>query len=719
MVVEILSLPSALAFTMNITLCLIVLSSNPRSTANRLFACFVLAFATWNVGEFLMINSETTRGAVQGVKIAFAGISFISVFFLHFSNVFPMKRATYIGRGVLIVIYLIPVAILATFYLRFEIDIPRLQEFRSIFYYGFHFRQPVVFAAFFSMILILSGVYITWGIRNFLDSLHRTKLTRHKLQIQYLIFGMVSMALAGTAIHVCNYLFKLNWPVFFLAGLYSILVSLFFAFALIRYRLFDIHLLIRGGLVYSFLSGLVLAIYVLLIKNFSEMISQPYTIRSLLVESGLILALVYILRPFQRKAEDFIDRLFYMERFQYRMRMLDFGKGIIDVVEMEELLETIGRFVAQTFHVDRVCIVLRDRETDEYRAAYQENVEAPWTLPWDEGLVKRLMGVGTSHELEEYPVDEVEGGSNIADLPDSAFEIAVPLVMRHSPLGVMLLGEKLSKKEFSHLELEVLDGFANQISLAISRGLIYQDMIVKDRQIMQSEKLASLGRLAAGIAHEIRNPLGVISGSAETLLKQDDPETRREMARYIMEETERINSMISNFLHFARPKEPELQRCNLVDLLSSMLQLITPEARSRNVEIVKKIPHEPLVARIDREQIRQALMNIILNALEAMPQGGVCRVALTKNGRDRVMIRLSDTGPGISKEVVSRVFDPFFTTKDRGTGLGLSIAHTIVEKHGGTISVRTRAGKGTTFSVNLPYEAGNADEQEADSDSGG
>ena len=712
---EILALPSALAFTMNITLCLIVLSSNPKNTANWLFACFVLAFATWNVGEFMMINSKTVESAVFAVKVVFAGIAFIPVFFLHFSNAFPLKHTGYIGKRSFFFVYLIPVAILASFYWRFEIDIHRLQEFRNIFYYGFQFQRPMAFVAFFSMILILAGIYITWGIRNLLQSLRRTRLTRQKLQIQYLIFGMVSMAIAGTAINVLNYLFKLNWPVFFLASLYSILVSFFFAFAIIKYRLLDIHILIRGGIVYSFLSGLVLAIYVLLIKNIGEMISQTYTTRSLLVESGMIVGLVYLLRPFQRKAEYLIDRFFYMERFQYRMRLIEFSRSIIDLVDMEELVETTGRFVAQTFYVEKICLVLWDPGINDYRAVCQEDTGDTPVLPWDEDLVERVVGSGKSHELEEYTPDDEEIGPRIATLLDQGFEVAVPLAMKQRPLGLMLLGKKLSRKDFSHEEFEFLDAFAVQISLAISRGLIHRDMILKDRQIMQSEKLASLGQLAAGIAHEIRNPLGIISGSAETLLKQKDPETQQEMAQYIMEESERINSMVSNFLHFARPKEPKLRNHNLVSLLSRTLQLITPEAKSRNVEIVPKMPDEPLIVRIDPEQMQQALMNIAINALEAMPEGGVWSVTLSRNGEDRVTIRLSDTGPGISEGVLSRIFNPFFTTKDKGTGLGLSIAHTIVENHGGTIIVNTKREKGATFVINLPYESGyRDDESEAD-----
>ncbi|NIO05394.1 MAG: GAF domain-containing protein [Proteobacteria bacterium] len=711
---EILSLPSALAFTMNVTLCLIVLSSNPKNIANRLFACFVLAFATWNVGEFIMINSKTADIAVLGVKIVFAGISFIPVFFLHFSDVFPIKQNATIGRGTFCLIYLIPVAILASFYWLFQIDIHRLEELRNVFYYGFQFKKPRVFVAFFSLILILSGVYIAWGIRNLLRSLRTTRLTQQKLQIQYLIFGMVSMAIAGTIISLLDYLFKLDWPVFFLASLYSILISLFFAVALIKYRLLDIHLLIRGGIVYSFLSGLVLAVYVLLIKNIGEMISQTYPVRSLLVESGLLVALVYLLRPFQRKAEDFIDRLFYMERFQYRMKLLGFSRDIVDLVEIGELLETIGRFVVQTFHVEKICILLRERETNEYKTAYQTNSEAAWVFAGEEELIRRAMAAEKSHELEEYLGTDKEVGTALVSLLEDGFEIVVPLVMRRNPLGLMFLGKKLSRKDFTHEELEFLDSFSIQISLAISRGLIQRDMILKDRHIMQSEKLASLGQLAAGIAHEIRNPLGIISGSAQTLLKQSDPETRREMAEYIVEESERINSMIVNFLNFARPKDPRLQSCDLVDLLSRTLQLIQPQARNRNVEIVSSIPDEPFLVTIDPGQIQQAIMNIALNALEAMPQGGVCDVALSKNGKNRVMIRLSDTGPGVSKENLPRIFDPFFTTKDKGTGLGLSIAHTIIEKHGGTISVSARPEKGTTFVINLPYEAGHGHEAKAD-----
>ena len=143
---NILALPAALAFTMNLTLCLIVLSSNPKNMAHRLFACFVLSFATWNMGEFIMINSINPVHAIFGVKVIFVGLIFAPLFFLHFSFFFPFKRESRWARGWnLLFLYMIPVAILVTFFLAFRIDIERFKELRSVFYYGLLFEEPLIF----------------------------------------------------------------------------------------------------------------------------------------------------------------------------------------------------------------------------------------------------------------------------------------------------------------------------------------------------------------------------------------------------------------------------------------------------------------------------------------------------------------------------------------------------------------------------------------------
>ncbi len=703
---NILALPAALAFTMNITLCLIVLSSNPQNMANRLFACFVLSFATWNVGEFIMINSGNPETAVLGVKIIFAGLAYAPVFFLHFSLVFPVKqRIPFFRRNNLVILYLIPAVILTLFFSSFQIDIQRLEQMKNVFYYALKFEEPYVFQVFIVIIGCAASIYVYWGIRNLISALKITRLPKQKLQIQYLIFGIVSVGVVGAGINLSNHFLKLGWPVFFLASLYAILVSLFFAIALIKYRLLDIHVLIRGGILYSSLSGFILAVYVLLIKNIGEMISQAYTPKSLFVESMLILVLVYMLRPFQRKAEDWIDRFFYVERYHYRRKFMEFNRALIELIDLEDVFGTTGRFISETLHIESIAILLLDDEGEEYTIRYEENVREQLKIRPNSSLIRHLRKSGKGAVLEDLRIEKglEEEAEHMLSL---GFSVVVPIILKEKLIGLMVLGRKANQKDYTNEEIEIMDAFSNQASLAISRALMYQDMSLKDRQIMQSEKMASLGELAAGIAHEIRNPLAIIAGSAETMKKREDGETKEEMVGYIMEESDRINTMITNFLDFAKPKEPELVNCDIVEVIRKTIQLILPQATTQNVDVVGKFPRYPLNIEVDPEMIQHAFMNIELNALEAMEHGGVLRIDVTRNQGGRVLIRFSDTGRGVPPKISRKIFDPFFTTKEGGTGLGLSIAHNIVESHRGTLTNTSNEEKGTTFTINLPIQRG-------------
>ena len=699
---NILALPAALAFTMNITLCLIVLSSNPKNIANRLFACFVLSFATWNVGEFIMINSQSPENAVLGVKIIFAGLAYAPVFFLHFSLVFPLKQKISLFRKRnLIILYLIPAGILTVFFSSFVIDIHRLKQMKNIFYYALKFEEPLVFQIFIVIIGCVASIYVYWGIRNLISALKITRLPKQKLQIKYLIFGIVSVGVAGAGIHLSNHFLNLGWPVFFLASLYAILVSVFFAIALIRYRLLDIHILIRGGILYATVSGFILAVYVLVIKNIGQMISEAYTPKSLFVESMLILALVYMLRPFQKKAEDWIDRFFYAERYHYRKKFMEFSRVLIELIDLDDVLRTTGRFVSEALYTGSVAILLLDEEGGGYVNRYEENVWGELEICPNSNLIRYLRKSGKGTAIENLRIERgLEGETE--DLLSLGFSALIPIMLKEKLIGFMVLGRKMNQKDYTNEEIEMMEAFSYQTSLAISRALMYRDMSLKDRQIMQSEKMASLGELAAGIAHEIRNPLAIISGSAETMKKQGDKEIKEEMINYIMEEADRINAMIANFLDYAKPKEPKCVRCNIVEVIEKSIRLISPQAKTQNVEVAREFPPKARYIEVDPELIQHAFINIELNALEAMETGGVLRINLLANRGGRVLVNFSDTGKGISPEISRKIFDPFFTTKEGGTGLGLSIAHNIVESHGGTITNTSHDGEGTTFNISLP-----------------
>jgi signal transduction histidine kinase len=701
---NILALPSALALTMNLILCLVVLSSNPKNVGHKLFACFVLSFATWNLGELIMINSVNPVRAIWGVKVILVGLTFAPLFFLHFSFVFPFKKKSEWAKGFkLILLYLIPMAILVTFLFTFRIGIEQFKELRNVFYYGLLFEEPLIFSFFLGLIALFSGICIYWGIKNLIQSLQTTRIPRQKLQIKYLIFGMITMAIAGTVIHLSNYFLKLGWPLFFLASLYSILVSLFFAIALIRYRLLDIHLLIRGGILYSIVSGLILAIYILIIKNIGEAISQKAYGRSLLVESVLILALVYMLRPFQRKVGDWIDRFYYMERLLFRAKLSEFTRKLTELVDLDEVAKTTVHFITPTFHIDSVAFFSLENEVNEYRPIFETPLHEEMKYSTLHPFLKRIQSNGKAAELEHLREDG-EDVEEIDHLIERGWRIVAPFFLKGRLVGFILLGRKRTQKEYTGEEIELLEAFSSQVSLAVSRALIYRDMSLKDKQIMQAEKMAAIGELAAGIAHEIRNPLGIITGSAETVRRHEDREIREEMTSYILEESKRIDGLISMLLDFAKPKEPKMVTCDLKEVLEKTLFLLSPQAKTLRVEIKREFPKEQLRVSVDPDQMRQAFTNLGVNALEAMPYGGVLKVTVLDKTKDRVLIQFSDTGKGIPQEVQAKVFDPFFTTKEGGTGLGLSIAHRIISQHGGEIRVEGEGGKGSSFMISLPLE---------------
>jgi two-component system sensor histidine kinase HydH len=230
------------------------------------------------------------------------------------------------------------------------------------------------------------------------------------------------------------------------------------------------------------------------------------------------------------------------------------------------------------------------------------------------------------------------------------------------------------------------------------------DLILEiEEQLRRADRLSALGELSAGMAHEIRNPLGSIRGTAEILqdgIESSDP--RYEFTRILIKEVDRLNRVVQNFLDFARPAEKERSAVDVGGLLREVLTLTRLHAQKNGVKIELEVGETPPV-QANPEQIKQAFLNLILNALQAMPDGGTLTLA-AETEEDRLRLRFSDTGQGIPQENLERVFNPFFTTRSNGTGLGLAITHRIIQGHGGRMEVESRVGEGTTFTVILPVD---------------
>lgn len=255
--------------------------------------------------------------------------------------------------------------------------------------------------------------------------------------------------------------------------------------------------------------------------------------------------------------------------------------------------------------------------------------------------------------------------------------------------------------------------------------VIFQDVtrvVEMEAELRRSERLAATGRLAASIAHEVRNPLAAISGSVQMLVGAGDArgDEEKRLSEIVLREADRLNGLITDFLSYAHPRPPKTESVDLAGTVEDVTRMLANGGRSDVVVLADVAPG--LCVQADPGQLRQVLWNLCANALQAMPEGGRLEIAghpvgdcpqAAEDGsrnadpdatsRDgRVQIRVSDTGEGIDPEAVERIFDPFFTTKPEGTGLGLATVHRIVEAHGGSLRVESAVGRGTTFWIELP-----------------
>lgn len=309
-----------------------------------------------------------------------------------------------------------------------------------------------------------------------------------------------------------------------------------------------------------------------------------------------------------------------------------------------------------------------------------------------------LLGIG-SEKLAGTPLPDIGG----LDWESYASELA------H--------GESVLERE---TELTDASGKRTPVSLSASRivneeGLFLGHLfILRDlgeikrlqEQVRRNERLSALGNLAAGIAHEIRNPLSSIKGFATYLagkIKTEGPD--KEAAKVMIQEVDRLNRVVSELLEFAKPGQPVLKNEDVNAVIERALRLCGSDASGKGVEVrflkVEALPPVPL----DAERMTQALLNLFLNAIQAMDRNGMLEVSAHREGSPgRLAVRIADTGKGMAPDVIANIFNPYFTTRPSGTGLGLAIVHRVVEGHGGEIKVESQPGTGTTFTILLPLE---------------
>ncbi|MGA2361598.1 MAG: ATP-binding protein [Candidatus Aminicenantales bacterium] len=282
------------------------------------------------------------------------------------------------------------------------------------------------------------------------------------------------------------------------------------------------------------------------------------------------------------------------------------------------------------------------------------------------------------------------------------FELCYPLLSMNRLIGILCVGPKTPPGDFSRPEMAFIGSLTPQAGIALENAMLYKEQRERFRRMIRADRLATIGELAAGAAHEIRNPLTAIKSSLQYLESRFQEEKEKKLLAIALQETDRIDEILAALLSFSRPSDIKKEQVDLGVTLEESLALISFQARSAGVEVETKFPAGPVFLNGDKSQVKQLFLNIFLNAIQAMEGGGklVCEILPLANGK--ILTRIIDTGEGIPEENMDKIYDPFFTTKKGGTGLGLSICYSVVKSHQGEIEVRSRVGEGTTVLVTLP-----------------
>lgn len=316
-----------------------------------------------------------------------------------------------------------------------------------------------------------------------------------------------------------------------------------------------------------------------------------------------------------------------------------------------------------------------------------------------------------AERISGYRIGEVQG-QLLAELCETTQRKDMAAIIRQLVGGDVVEFRELNLMASSGASIPVDWSFSpirddsGKVSGVVAVGRDLSERRALEQHLYQSEKLAALGVMAGGIAHELRNPLSVSFSAAQFLLEPpDDPVFQQECVRKIIDGIERSSMIIENLLRFARPSSSSQKAAlNLVALVRETLSVLTPQAKLQKINLVERYAEPLLPISGNANLLQQVIMNLVLNAYQAMLGGGDVSVATWRDG-EAALVKVCDTGCGISPAHLSRIFDPFFTTRPvgKGTGLGLSICHTIVKQHGGSIAVENSIeGQGTTFVVRLP-----------------
>jgi signal transduction histidine kinase len=564
------------------------------------------------------------------------------------------------------------------------------------------------------------GVVAVWGFGTMLLSVsllvrrvRRSDSKTERARLTYLAIGAAA-ALLFTAL---DGLPGLGVPFPTLGPVVTTLYLFFLAQTLLRLRLMDLHEML-GKVASQTVLAVMLALVFLVLTAWVKGNTSLYLFNTVL--AAFVIGI--LLEPLRAKVEAQVVHIFFRERSELLKSLAALRTRLANVIDPGEASGVILDSLEETRRVTHASVYLLAEDRPGFRrvsfrgpepVAFLDAAAARGLLSAAASGQKAVLLENLERRITEMRTRTAEGRRSREELKrtldtrnalvavKSAF--TVPLVGGDRVVGFLNLWDERVPEAFASDEIGMVLELAERLATIVENSKLYERMRERDR-------LAALGEMAAGLAHEIRNPLGAIKGAAQCLDPQPRAGEEAEFLNVIVEEVNRLNGVVTQFLDYARPLKQSFGTVDINEVVARTIRLIQNEVPGR-IALVVELGDSPPAVEGDPEQLKQVLINLVQNAIQALGTApgtirvrtrGPDRFADLRAGGEFVEIDVADDGPGIPPEQQPNIFVPFFTTKQKGTGLGLAICQRIVKNHGGSISVQSRVGDGSTFVVRLP-----------------
>ena len=524
-----------------------------------------------------------------------------------------------------------------------------------------------------------SSAAIDWVIKDRIDrSAVRERVFFKRLSIFLFLIGAFEFVVVGLLRTSPNdYL----WVIYMLM---SLAPTFFVAYYVYRYRLVDI--LIKGSLVYAGFAIVFITVYTYVVRQLDEFFAARGS-RPGVIEAILILGMFALAGPLMRVMDRTVERLFAHEIGLYRDVVRQVSAGAAGFGDLDSLVSYAEKTICEGLDLKGVSILLFD--------------SAP-----PEGPERRLIEKMVDWEGDMIEMDE--------DLSEIGATVAYALRRDGKIIGLMIISS--GPYRLTSEKRAVLDVLAGQVAIEIESCRLVEEKVRLERELANRERLATLGQMAATVAHEVKNPLSAIKSIAQVMREEESLKDYDRDLGLIVSEIDRLNRTVSQLLAFSRPSRASSRTVTLPDLLDSIATLLSTEAKERNVRIsIAEVPDVTLTGE-QSGLLREALGNLVLNAIQATGADGEVTIAANLYGAkgesvsmgnssaSKLILTVSDTGPGISQDEQRRIFEPFYTTKSRGTGLGLAIVQRRAAELGGSLELRSPVHDehGTEFILRVP-----------------